>query len=65
MKRCVNDVSEYRYNCRRNGLKEMRWNRIKRTSSRIIRKDDYYCHNMFNNIFCEKYVMYIMFARTL
>ncbi len=32
MKGCVNDVSECRNNCRRNGLKEMRWNRIKRTS---------------------------------
>ncbi len=31
MKGCV-DVSECRYNCRRNGLKEMRWNRIKRMS---------------------------------
>ena len=41
MKGCVNDVSECRYNCRRNGLKEMRWNRIKRTSSRMIRKDEF------------------------
>ncbi len=32
------DVSECRYNCRRNGLKEMRWNRIKRTSSRMTGK---------------------------
>ncbi len=39
VKRCVNDVSECRYNCRINGLKEMRWNRIKRTSSRMIGKD--------------------------
>ncbi len=36
---CVNDESECRYNCRRNGLKEMRWNRIKRTSSRMTGKD--------------------------
>ncbi len=39
MKGCVNDVSECRYNCRRNGLKEMIWNRIKRTSSRMTGKD--------------------------
>ncbi len=38
--RCINDVSECRYNCRRNGLKEMRWNRIKQTS-RMIRKDEF------------------------
>ncbi len=41
MKRYVNDVCECRYNCRRNGLKEMRWNRIKQRSSRIIRKDEF------------------------
>ncbi len=41
MKECVNDVSVYRYKCRINGLKEMRWNRIKRTSSRMIRKDEF------------------------
>ncbi len=35
MKGCINDVSECRNNCRRNGLKEIRWNRIKRTSSRM------------------------------
>ncbi len=34
----VNDVSECRKNCRRNGLKEMRWNRIKWTSSRMTGK---------------------------
>ncbi len=28
-------MSECRYNYRRNGLKEMRWNRIKLTSSRM------------------------------
>ncbi len=39
VKGCVNDVSECRYNCRRNGLKEMRWNRIKRTGSRMTGKD--------------------------
>ncbi len=38
VKGCVNDV---RNNCRRNGLKEMRWNRIKWTSSRMIRKDEF------------------------
>ncbi len=52
----VNDVSECRYNCRRNSLKEMRWNRIKRTSSRIIRKVDHYCHNIFYNIFVENLI---------
>ncbi len=40
MKGCVNDVIECRYNCRKNVLKEIRWNRIKRTSSRMIRKDE-------------------------
>ncbi len=35
MKGCVNDVSECRNNRRRNSLKEMRWNRIKRTSNRM------------------------------
>ncbi len=35
---CVNDVSECKYNCRRNSLKEMRWNRIKRTSHRMTIK---------------------------
>ncbi len=35
VKGCVNDVSECRNNCRTNGLKEMRWSRIKRTSSRM------------------------------
>ncbi len=35
MKGCVKDVSECRSNCRRNGLKEMRWNRINQTSSRM------------------------------
>ncbi len=41
MKGCVNDVSKCRYNCRRNGLKEMRWNRIKRISSRMTGKDEF------------------------
>ncbi len=38
---CVNDVSECKYNCRRNSLKEMRWNRIKRTSHRMTIKDEF------------------------
>ncbi len=41
MKGCVNDVSECRNNCRRNSLKEMRWNRIKRTCSRMTGKDEF------------------------
>ncbi len=41
MKGCINDVSECKYNCRRNGLKEMRWNRIKRTSHRMTIKDEF------------------------
>ncbi len=41
MKGCVNDVSECRNNCRRNSLKEMRWNRIERTSSRMTGKDEF------------------------
>ncbi len=41
VKGCVNNVSECRYNYRRNGLKEVRWNRIKRTSSRMIGKDEF------------------------
>ncbi len=41
MKGCVNDVSECRNNCRRNSLKEMRWNRIKQTSSRMTGKDGF------------------------
>ncbi len=41
VKGCVNDMSECRYNCRRNGLKEMRWNSIKRASCRVIKKDDF------------------------
>ncbi len=41
MKGCVNDVSESKNNCRRNSLKEMRWNRIKRTSSRMTGKDEF------------------------
>ncbi len=41
MKGCVNNVSECRNNCRRNSLKEMRWNRIKRTSSRVTGKDEF------------------------
>ncbi len=41
MKGCVNDVSESRNDCRRNSLKEMRWNRIKRTSSRMTGKDEF------------------------
>ncbi len=59
MKGCVNDVSECRNNCRRNSLKEMRWNRIKRTSSRMTGKDEF-------RDFClesgEKYVNEFMFA---
>ncbi len=39
VKGCVNDVNECRNNCRRNGLKEMRLHRIKRTSSRMTGKD--------------------------
>ncbi len=48
MKGCVNDVSECRNNGRRNGLKEMRWNRIKRTSSRMTGENEIrleYCVN--------------------
>ncbi len=41
VKGCVNDVSECRNNCRRDSLKEMRWNRIKRTSSRMTGKDEF------------------------
>ncbi len=41
VKGCVNNVSDCRYNCRRNGLKEMRWNRIKQTSSKITGKDEF------------------------
>ncbi len=41
MKGCVNNVSECRNNCRRNSLKEMRWNRVKRTSSRMTGKDEF------------------------
>ncbi len=41
VKGCVNDVSECRNNCRRNVLKEMRWNRIKSTSSRMTGKHEF------------------------
>ncbi len=41
MKECVNDVNEYRYNWKINGLKEMRWNRIKWKSSRMIGKETF------------------------
>ncbi len=41
VKGCVNDVSECRNNCRRNGLKEMRWNRIKWKSSSMTGKDEF------------------------
>ncbi len=41
VKGCVNDARECRNNCRRNSLKEMRWNRIKRTSSRMTGKDEF------------------------
>ncbi len=41
LKGCINDINECSYNCRKNGLNEMRWNRIKRTSSRMIRLDEF------------------------
>ncbi len=51
MKGCVNDVSE----CRRNGLKEMRWNRVKRTSSRMTGKDEFrdFCLRKWREV-CER-----------
>jgi len=54
VKGCVNDVSECRNNCRRNGLKEMRW-RIKRTSSRMSLETS-------ASESGEKYVNELMFA---
>ncbi len=59
MKGCVNDVSECRNNCRRNGLKEMRWNRIKRTSSRMTERMSLETSASESG---EKYVNKFMFA---
>ncbi len=55
MKGCVNDVSECRNNSRRNGLKEMRWNRIKQTSSRMTAKDEFrdFCLREWREV-CER-----------
>ncbi len=58
VKGCVNDVSECRNNCRRNGLKEMRWNRIKQTSSRMSLE-------ISASESGEKYVNEFMFAGNL
>ncbi len=55
VKGCVNDVSECKNNCRRNSLKEMRWNRIKRTSSRMTGKDEFrdFCLREWREV-CER-----------
>ncbi len=55
VKGCVNNVSECRNNCSRNSLKEMRWNRVKRTSSRMTGKDEF-----IENESGEKYVNKLM-----
>ncbi len=57
MKGCVNDVSECRNNRTRNGLKEMRWNRIKRTSSGMTGKDEFrdFCLREWREL-CERVV---------
>ncbi len=59
VKGCVNDVSECRNNCRRNNLKEIRWNRIKQTSSRMTGKDELETSASESG---EKYVNEFMFA---
>ncbi len=55
VKGCINDVSECRNNCRRNVLTEMRWNRIKRTSSMMTRKDEFrdFCLREWREV-CEQ-----------
>ncbi len=54
VKGCVNDVSECKINCRRNSLKEMRWNRIKRTS-KMTGKDEFrdFCLREWREV-CER-----------
>ncbi len=68
VKGCVDDVSECRNNCRRNE-KEIRWNRIKQTSSRMTGKDEFrdFCLREWREI-CERVYCHIpvyLIKRTL